>query len=80
MAKVLRVFLVHRIYKRKSMFASFYFDLEVYINKIAIEMKIVVKINLKKAPSIHRERKTQHPPSQLVLKYLQVLLSANMNS
>lgn len=51
MAKVLRVFLVHKIYKRKSMFALFYFA--VYIDKITIEMKNNSKNKPKKTPSIH---------------------------
>lgn len=50
MAKVLMVVLVHKIDKRKSMFALFYFDLGVYIDKIGIEMKNSSKNKLKKTP------------------------------
>lgn len=63
------------------MFALFYFDLGVYIDKIAIEMKNSSKNKLKKPPFNSQTKKSiQHPPSQLVLEYLQVLLSADMNS
>lgn len=40
------------------MFVLFYFDLGVYIDKIAIEMKCSSENKPLKTPSIHREGKT----------------------